>query len=354
MTAQRSAHEAAHELIDASASAQRLSLAVERLPVGVAAFDTDGAVVFANSVAGRYVAARHGEAVVELRIRALIDAVVTSGEEHEEEIEVHTAGRMVLHLNAIPVLEAGDIAALIVIEDRTRQHRVDDIRRDFVANVSHELKTPLGALSVLAETLEGETDQEVRERLTRRISEEANRMGRLIEDILDLSKVEADQFRPTPVALDEVIRSALSRARPAAAEAGVELHQVLPDTEVKLMGDLGQLESAVGNLIDNAIKYTGSDAQSGGSVTVGLEIAGDDVTLRVADEGIGIAREHLDRIFERFYRVDRGRSRSTGGTGLGLAIVRHVALNHGGSVAVESIQGEGSTFVMTLPYDRSL
>ena len=329
--------------------ARRLTIAVEQLPVGVAAFDRRGVVLFANAEAARYIGARHGEAVVELRVRRLVEAVAESGTPRTEDFEVHAAGNVHLHVSALPVAQSGDIATLVVIEDRTRQFRTDEIRRDFVANVSHELKSPLGALSVLAEALEGERDEGTRDRLTRRIGEEATRMGRLIEDILDLSQVEAEPFEPAVLSLDEVVRSAAEASRPEAAELGVTLELAVPETGVKIEGDVRQLESAVTNLIGNAIKYTAARPDGGGTVRVSLETDAEHITITVADEGIGIAREHLDRIFERFYRVDRGRSRATGGTGLGLAIVRHVALNHGGRVTVESMLGQGSTFVIELP-----
>ncbi|MCB1017231.1 MAG: sensor histidine kinase, partial [Acidimicrobiales bacterium] len=216
--------------------------------------------------------------------------------------------------------------------------------RDFVANISHELKTPVGALALLAEALIA-ADEEDRERLARRMLTEAHRVGNTIDDLLSLSRIEADQGAEwEPVAVDAVIHEAASRARSAAEQRGIRIET--PTTPpIAVVGDLRQLVSAVFNLLDNAVKYS----DPGSAVVVGARQSGNWVELVVSDHGPGIPARDLERIFERFYRVDRARSRETGGTGLGLAIVRHVANNHGGVVSVDSREGEGSTFTLRLP-----
>jgi two-component system sensor histidine kinase SenX3 len=233
-----------------------------------------------------------------------------------------------------------------IIEDISERRRLEAVRRDFVANISHELKTPVGALSLVAETLEGEDDPAVVARLSHRMRTEAERLGRIIEDLLDLSRIEAEEFpsrEPVPVHL--VVAQAVERLRPAAEHRGIRLDIEEPPRSFAIRGDRRQLVSAVHNLVDNAIKYS----EDGSSVQVTIGQGDGWVTIAVADHGIGIPTRDLERIFERFYRVDRARSRDTGGTGLGLAIVRHVASNHGGHVEVCSREGEGSTFTLRLP-----
>ena len=254
-------------------------------------------------------------------------------------------------IRAVPLgngaaLGGGSVA---VIEDVTERRRTDQVRRDFVSNISHELKTPVGALGVLAETLAGEHDPEVIERLAARMQKEAFRVARTIDDLLQLSQIEASGVpEAETVALEAVLAEAVERTRAAAdlAEVRLEIEPVAP--HLKVWGDRRQLVSAVANLCDNAVKYSDAD----GVVTLSAGPAEGQpgwLELSVADEGIGIPATDLDRVFERFYRVDRARSRDTGGTGLGLAIVRHVVQNHHGEVTVTSHEGEGSTFTLKLP-----
>jgi two-component system sensor histidine kinase SenX3 len=220
------------------------------------------------------------------------------------------------------------------------------MRRDFVANISHELKTPVGALVVLAETLAGEDDPSVVSRLASRLQGEADRVARTIDDLLELSRIEAEEA-PTrePVPVRVVLAEAADRVGPAADQKGVAVEVIELPERMQIIGDRRQLVSAVYNLLDNAVKY--SDA--GSSVELSAVTDGTSVDIIVVDHGDGIPVRDLERIFERFYRVDRARSRETGGTGLGLAIVRHVANNHRGDVAVTSAEGEGSTFTLRLP-----
>jgi two-component system sensor histidine kinase SenX3 len=221
-----------------------------------------------------------------------------------------------------------------------------------VANISHELKTPVGAMSVLAETLEHETDPETISRIVERMMSEAQRATRTIDDLMELSRIELGGEREIePVRVEAVIAAAVDRVVELAARRDIGLTNVVsPEvTGVVVQGDRRQLTSAVGNLVENAVKYS----EPGGRVEVRTDLTDGAVEIVVVDEGVGIPQRDLDRIFERFYRVDRARSRETGGSGLGLSIVRHVATNHGGEVRVESAEGEGSTFTLRLPAGRA-
>ena len=331
---------------DASAAETRLAHALSAITDGIVLFDDTGEIVFRNRSAEAFLDARHGEAIVESTIEEL--AVVASQGAHETRtLEMFGPPRRTLVVSAEP-LDDGyrSIGALVVIEDITEAQRVDAVRRDFVANISHELKTPVGGIGVLAETLVDEDDISVIRRLAERMHLDAMRASRTIDDLLELSRIEAGESAvrdPVPVHL--VLAEAAERASTAADQRGIAIDVVEPPRELEVLGDRRQLVSAVFNLVDNAVKYSGE----GSTVTLSATGAGDDIQLVVADQGIGIPRRDLERVFERFYRVDRARSRDTGGTGLGLAIVRHVASNHGGDVAVESIEGEGTTFTLSLP-----
>jgi two-component system sensor histidine kinase SenX3 len=242
--------------------------------------------------------------------------------------------------------------------DVTDAHRLNRMRRDFVANVSHELKTPVGALQLLAEALQeaieddgNGSDRAAAVRFAERIHHESTRLGRLVTELLELSRLQGGEPLPTPdpVYLDRVVAEVLDRTRTTAAAKGIE---VIWNGKRGLTayGNESQLVTALANLVENAIAYTPERPVSEPPAQVIVETGlGDDIEVSVADQGIGIEPKDLDRIFERFYRADRARSRSTGGTGLGLAIVKHIATNHGGSVEVRSTVGVGSTFTLRLP-----
>jgi len=242
----------------------------------------------------------------------------------------------------------GSAGALVTLVDLTSRRRLEVLRRDFVANASHELKTPVAAIRVLAESLDDALDDEdpdTARRFVGRIGEEAERLGRLVKDLLDLSKVERGTLAVEPVDMVALVKDVSGRSARQAAERGLDLRTGL-QPGVSMRGDRAQLALLVSNLVDNAIQYT----QPGGRVTV--ELRGQDaggVRIVVADTGMGIPSNELPRVFERFYRIDKARDRQTGGTGLGLAIVRHVAESHGGRVTVDSELGRGSTFTVTLP-----
>jgi two-component system sensor histidine kinase SenX3 len=333
-------------MAQAEDAAERLIAALGHVVQGVVVCDPSGAVVYRNAQAAVFVGARHGEALAERALAQLLGGAV-AGRAEQETIELFSPPRRTMIIRAAPLnLEGIVLGAVAIIEDITERRRLEAIRRDFVANISHELKTPVGALSLVAETLEEEHDPIVIARLSRRMRAEAERLSRIIEDLLDLSRIESEESPsrdPVPVHL--IVAHAVERLRPVADHRGIRLEFDEPPRQLVVLGDRRQLISAVYNLVDNAIKYSEDHS------SVQLSVRQDDrsVAIVVADHGIGIPARDLERIFERFYRVDRARSRETGGTGLGLAIVRHVAGNHGGDVRVESREGEGSTFVLRLP-----
>lgn len=249
------------------------------------------------------------------------------------------------------VVPLEDGVVLVITEDESATQRVEAVRRDFVANVSHELKTPIGAIGILAEAVEAASDDpEAVSRFASRLQMESARLAELVGQIIDLSRLQsADPASSLDVVdIEDVVDEALARSREAADNRGVTLTRS-QSAPAHVMGDRWQLTDAVANLIQNAISY--SDRKARVSVIVSSATVGEDpvVDIKVSDNGIGIAEEEQERIFERFYRVDYGRSRESGGTGLGLSIVRHIAQVHGGSVSVWSRQRQGSTFTMRLP-----
>jgi two-component system sensor histidine kinase SenX3 len=334
---------------DVSLAEARLTSALLMIPQGVVLFDADGTIVFRNKVAAGYLSARPGEALVEEAINELAEAVVSASGAAAPTRTVDLFGppRRTLVLRAIGLEQrARELGALVVIDDVTDRRRLEAVRRDFVANISHELKTPVGALGLLAETLLSEDEPAVARRLAERMLTEAFRVGRTIDDLLELSRIEADEAaskEDLPVHL--LIAEAVDRVRGAAEQQGIEIEVEEPSPRLGVSGDRRQLVSATYNLLENAVKYS----DPGSTVQVRARTDGRWVDIAVEDHGIGIPRRDLERVFERFYRVDRARSRETGGTGLGLAIVRHVANNHAGEVRVESSEGEGSTFTLRLP-----
>jgi two-component system, OmpR family, sensor histidine kinase SenX3 len=343
---ERATEEAGLRLEEMESTSRRLLAALRQVAQGVVVSDQAGEVVYRNAQAAMFVGARHGEALAERSLSDLLGAAI-AGEAKEETIELFSPPRRTLTIRATPLVE-GDaiIGAVAIIDDISEKRRLEAVRRDFVANISHELKTPVGALSLVAETLEGEDDPEVVARLSHRMRTEAERLGRIIEDLLDLSRIEAEEAPSRElVPIRVVVAEAVERLRPVAEHRGIALIADEPPDALAIVGDRRQLVSALHNLLDNAIKYS----ERGSSVDVVVRHDDDAIEIDVADHGIGIPSRDLERIFERFYRVDRARSRDTGGTGLGLAIVRHVASNHGGDVRVTSREGSGSTFTLHLP-----
>jgi two-component system sensor histidine kinase SenX3 len=241
----------------------------------------------------------------------------------------------------------GDGYAMVEAADTSDAVRLEATRRDFVANVSHELKTPVGAVGLLAEAvLDAADDPDEVRRFGTKIVSEANRLGNLVTELIALSRLTGAEGLPelSVVDVDEVVTEALARTRLSAEAARIEIVVDRP-TGLEVEGDQTLLVTALGNLIENAIAYSSAETP----VSVSRRRVGDTVEIAVTDRGIGIALEHQQRVFERFFRVDPARSRATGGTGLGLAIVKHVLANHGGEVRLWSRPGTGSTFTMRLP-----
>ncbi|MEE8574120.1 MAG: ATP-binding protein [Thermodesulfobacteriota bacterium] len=282
--------------------------------------------------------------------RILLDTVKVffkDGRNLDEDIEIKEGPR-VFNIRPVPLDEKTGPALLLFIRDITEEKRVEAIKKDFVANVSHELRTPLASIKGYSETLlDGGMAEETGKDFLRIIDKNATRMSRLIDDLLILSRLESQQMTIECESLDitDLISSTLLGFKKSAADKGISLSGDTPEELPKVEGDRDRLEQVVVNLLDNAIKYT----PSGGSVSVAVAAGEDEVRVDVKDTGIGIPARDIARIFERFYRVDKARSRELGGTGLGLAIVKHIIQGHSGRVWVESEPGIGSTFSFTIP-----
>jgi two-component system, OmpR family, sensor histidine kinase SenX3 len=457
---------AAQAVTESSSDAIRLRRSLDTLTQGVVLCDENGTVIYRNGRANALMVSRHGDALAAQAVTEVLEDAWHEGSS-ERTLDLYGPPRRTLQVRAHQIDDGRrPLGVIALIEDISERRRLEEIRRDFVANVSHELKTPMGALGLLAETLVSEPDPQVAQRLAGRIHNEAFRVSRIIDDLLDLSRIESEEAPPRePVLVNLVMADAIERVRATADQRGIEIVLHEPSPPVAVMGDRRQLVSAMHALLENAITYsydnskvvvTGAiqranpavrsgspapsqlgevhpgdtgevDALSTGEVpasnaadaesaaesgpkaedrregpvepvftpeileqyapegegTPASPATGttpppplapegeaaangpaettavvspnwrieerDNVRLSVQDHGIGIPARDLDRIFERFYRVDHGRSRDTGGTGLGLSIVRHVANNHQGWVDVESREGEGSTFTLVLP-----
>ncbi len=314
--------------------------AVDHLEIGVLVADSSAEVRYRNAAATEF----HGTHVgilLDEYVERVVSAALTGGS-NTRVVELQGPPKRWIEIVADAIPTGGAVATIRDISERAR---TDAMRTDFVTNISHELKTPVGAVAVLAEALIDETDPAVIHRLSDHLVEEAHRAVRTIDDLLRLSEIESTRPGDEIVDLAAVVNAAVARGRIVDGGRGVEIAALDVPDGLFVRGDERQLVSAVGNLVENAVKYS----QNGGTVQVRARVDATAVEVMVADQGIGIPRRDLDRVFERFYRVDRARSRDTGGTGLGLAIVRHVASNHGGEVLVSSQEGEGSTFVLRLP-----
>ena len=316
--------------------------AIHSLTVGVVIVDAKGVVTFRNKLAESVTGVIHSDVLVEEVVEQHLFASL-NGETKRQVLDLFGPPRKVFSVSATPLLLGGAVA---MIEDITERYLVDAVRTDFVANISHELKTPVGALAVLAEALSQEDDLDIIHRLSEKMVDEAIRVGRTIDDLLELSRIEfGGEAVKDEVDAEAIISESISRVSPLASTHAIKVAMVKLSGPLKVVGDRRQLVSAIGNLVENAVKYS----EVGSAVEVTAHADGDWVEFAVKDFGLGIPSRDLDRVFERFYRVDRARSRDTGGTGLGLAIVRHVANNHGGDVSVTSIEGEGSTFALKIP-----
>ncbi|QHY96403.1 Signal-transduction histidine kinase senX3 [Streptomyces sp. S4.7] len=249
------------------------------------------------------------------------------------------------------VAPLGSRLVLLLVEDLTEARRIEAVRRDFVANVSHELKTPTGALSLLSEAvIHASDDPEAVTRFAGRMQIEATRLTNLVQELIDLSRVQNDDplEDAEPVRVEELVAEAIDRSRHAASTKQITM-AAGGAADLRVWGNRGQLAAALGNLVENAVNYSPARTRVGIAARRVAAPGGDLIEIAVTDQGIGISEKDRERVFERFYRVDPARSRATGGTGLGLAIVKHVAASHGGEVTMWSSEGQGSTFTLRLP-----
>lgn len=336
--------------------AELLARLVRRSQSGIAVINRFGDVVLANERAeslGAVVDARPDP-----RVAAAAERVAAHGEPCEVDLSpaTHPPGStpqtIIAHLRPL-----GDGFVVVDATDTSAAVRLEAVRRDFVANVGHELKTPVGALAVLAEAVLDADDPDEVAHFATRILNESHRLGALVTELIALSRLQGADRLPelVRVDVDEVVSEALKRVRVPAEAASAAGTEEAPDPRERFLldapsglevaGDRTLLVTALSNLLENAVAYS----PEGASVSVRRRRQGDRVEISVTDRGIGIAPEHQQRVFERFFRVDPARSRATGGTGLGLAIVKHVAANHGGEVRLWSQPGVGSTFTLRVP-----
>jgi two-component system sensor histidine kinase SenX3 len=308
--------------------------------------------VLRASAAARTFGLVKGDRLVVTELAALARQVRRDGQirEGEFEISVPRAGGRVTNfaVRVAPLGGVGGGLVLVLAEDQTESRRVEEVRRDFVANVSHELKTPVGALALLAETIEDAADDaEAVRRFAGKMRQESQRLTNLVQDLITLSRIQAAEHVPDPrrVEVDAVVAEAIDRCRMKANARGIALASV-GTRGLSVLGDEDLLVTALRNLLDNAVAYSPERTR----VIISTKKTADGhAELSVADQGIGIPERDLERIFERFYRVDPARSRATGGTGLGLAIVKHAMAAHDGKVTVRSAEGAGSTFTLSVP-----
>lgn len=341
-----------------SAVKRRLEVLLENTVNGIIMIAEDNRMVYINPAAMAFMALEENtlgrkviEAISSYEILELIDKVRTESETVCKSIPVHNPDDRYMEVSVVPIKEGdteGAMSILIVLNDITETRRSEKVRKDFVANISHELKTPIATISGFAETLLAEGSPEHVHEFSAIIFEEAQRMKRLINDLLELSRLETGKPRLNiqPLNMVRVINDSIElvKIRNPVTKASIEFNE--PADELWVDGDLDSITHILENLLDNALNYS----NEGGVVTVALQRYGEKgVKVSVGDQGEGIPQAELSRIFERFYRVDKARSRKTGGTGLGLAIVKHLVENHGGTLEVSSHPGEGSVFSFTLP-----
>jgi two-component system phosphate regulon sensor histidine kinase PhoR len=335
----------------------RSSAILESMIEGVAVVGGDERILYCNAAFEHILELREGssqgkkvvEALRQAELVSSVRQVLTGGEEVTGEVDVGTVRPRSFSVTAAPVHAAGPSGAVLVLHDITELRRLERVRRDFVANVSHEFKTPLTAIQGFAETLlSGALDDKAnRERFVEIIRDHARRLARLTDDLLKLSRIEAGrlELELRPVKVETIVKGCLETARLKAEARGLQIHFQLPEGLPPVRGDGAQLGEVLQNLLDNALQYT----PAGGQIDLTAVSNNHEVTFTVADTGIGIPQSELERIFERFYRVDAARSREAGGTGLGLAIARHIVDAHDGRIWVESAVGQGSRFHFSIP-----
>ena len=327
---------------------------------GVVAVDREERVLQMNSAAGKILGASPETSVSKpiwevTRVRQVCDTLsrtLKTGRDVKDELRLVTRAQdQVVEMLASPLFDGeGELAgAVVVLHDVSNLHRLQTVRRDFVANASHELKTPIAAIRALVETLieDRSMPSSDRERFLDKIWNQSMRLSSLVTDLLTLSRLESSPAGPElrPIDLRQPFRGAVQALLPTSEERGIAVHAEIPQDPVRVLGDAEALGQLTTNLLDNALKYTGR----GGRVWARLKTENGRALIEVQDTGMGIAPQDQARVFERFYRVDKARSRELGGTGLGLSIVKHVAANHHGDVLVESTPGIGSKFRASFP-----
>ena len=324
-----------------------MAAVVAVLPSGAIVLDAADAVVSASPWAVTHGLIRDDN-LVHAELRRLARQVRRDGQISEVELDLPRGsrgrGRMTVGARVAPL---GDAFVLLLVDDHTKARRVEEVRRDFVVNVSHELKTPVGGMALLAEAvLDARDDPEAVARFARRMQVESRRLTGLVQEIVDLSRLQIADALLTPELVDvgSAAIAAIEQSRVVAEARDVELVPSLTPG-VQVVGDPNLLATAIRNLVGNAVHYS----EPGTRVAVSVRSEDGLVEIAVTDQGPGIHESEQARIFERFYRIDAARSRDTGGTGLGLAIVKHICANHGGEVTVWSEEGHGSTFTMRLP-----
>lgn len=334
-----------------STEKSRLEVILESITEGILVTGQDGRVQLINRALGHLFSVSEevygrptAEIVRQAAVQGAIDDCLEKGVGSEVEVEIGAGAARSLDVHVAPIFSGEQcVGAVTVFYDITRLRQLERMRRDFVANVSHELRTPLTSIKGYAETLADGAldDRTAATRFIGIISTNADRLNLLLDDLLDLSRLESEQFRIEKRECDlrRLIDSSMATVRAPAESKGVAL-QFSMEGEHSVLCDAQHMENALTNLLDNAVKYT----PEGGRVEVGLRLEEERAWIDISDTGIGIPAADLDRIFERFYRVDKGRSRAMGGTGLGLAIVRHVVEAHGEQVSVQSEVGRGTTF----------
>ncbi len=336
----------------------KLTAILSSMVEGVVAADRNERVLHMNAAAGRMLGIEPESTLEQpiwetIRVREVSEAV---SEALRREQVVHRVVRMpgspdrILDLHASP-LDSGDgkvTGVVLVLDDVTQLRRLETMRRDFLGNVSHELKTPVTAIRALVETVldDDEMVPETRQRFLGKVRNQAERMSNLVNDLLSLSRLESESeaLEVEPIDVCATVRETVREIKNSSATNGTTVNAELPPQAIMIAGDAEALRQAVGNLVNNALKYAQSE-----TITVRVAASGEDVLIEVEDNGIGIELRHQERIFERFYRVDKARSREIGGTGLGLAIVKHIAAAHDGRVCLESTPGVGSLFQIRLP-----
>ncbi len=329
---------------------QMLEYIVSQSPVGIVVVDTYRDVVYTNDRARELGLVR--DRLLDDRAWLAAERTLATGEDGEVDLSPRkrsNPGRSGLSVRGHVRLltEADRRFAVVYVDDQSEHARMEATRRDFVANVSHELKTPVGAMGVLAEALLASSeDPETVGRFAEMMVTESHRLANMVGELIDLSRLQGAEPLPDldAVEVDSVVSEALSRHKVAADNADIAITTDAP-TGYRVFGDQPLLVTALANLVSNAIAYS----PNGSGVSISRRRRGDNIEISVTDRGIGIARSDQERVFERFFRVDKARSRATGGTGLGLAIVKHVAANHNGSIRLWSQPGTGSTFTLSIP-----